>query len=85
MRPEELTITNEANANKRAAFDEAVQVLFGELVAAAPDKPSRESLDHSKNFELDNEDCQAFENIVWRRRLLMLPVSLSISNLLLTC
>ena len=64
MRPEELTITNEANANKRAAFDEAVQELFGELGAAAPNKPSRESLDHSKNFELDNKYCQAFENIV---------------------
>ena len=64
MRPEELTITNKAETNKRTSFDEATKDLLGDSIATAPEKPSRESLDPLKKFKVDNEDNQAFENVV---------------------
>ena len=64
LRPEETTVTNEAEAAKRAAFDAAVKEGLGDLITPAPDKPMIESMDPFNNFDYDNHEDDKMQKIV---------------------
>ena len=64
LRPEETTLTNEAEAAKRAAFDSAIKESLGDSVTPAPLKPLKMLVDPTNNFDYDELDDDDFQNIV---------------------
>ena len=63
LRPEELTVTNVSESNKRNSFDAEIRDRIGESISL-PENEGRDSLDPDYNFDVDSEDEDAFKNIV---------------------
>ena len=64
LRLESLTITNETESNKHAAFDADINESLRDYIAPAPLKPARELFDTTNNFDYDEDDEKAFTNTV---------------------
>ena len=64
LRPDEVSVTNEAEATKREAFDAAIKEDLGDSITPAPLKPVKESMDPTNNFDYDDLDEDNYQNIV---------------------
>ena len=63
LKPEEISPTNVAEANKRAAFDAAIMETLGDSIAKPPPlAPPR--MDPTNNFDYDEDDELATTNVV---------------------
>ena len=63
LKPEEISPTNVAEANKRAAFDAAIKETLGDsIVKPPPLAPPR--MDPTNNFDYDEDDNLATVNVV---------------------
>ena len=61
---EELTVTNETESNKRADFDADIKESLEDYITPSPLKIARDLFDTTNNFDYDEDDDQAFTNIV---------------------
>ena len=64
LRSEELTVNNQTEYNKGTDFDSDIKESLGDYISPAPLKPAKESFDPTNNFDYDEDDEQAFANIV---------------------
>ena len=63
LRPIELSVTNEAEATKRAEFDAAIKEDLGDSITPAPIK-QKQSIYPMNNFDYDDLDEDDYENFV---------------------
>ena len=63
LKPEEISLTNVAEANKRAAFDAEIKSRLGDLVIKSPPL-SRSCMDPTNNFDYDSDDELATVNVI---------------------
>ena len=63
LRAEELTITNQSEARKRAAFDADIKRLLGDSISKPPEV-NVEPMDPHNTFEENEGDEEAFANIL---------------------
>ena len=62
LRPIELSVTNEAEATKRAEFDAAIKEDLGDSITPAPIK-QKQWIDPMNKFDYDEMDEDDYENI----------------------
>ena len=63
MRPIDLSVTNEAESNKRAEFDASIKEFLGDSITPAPIK-QKQSIDPMNNYDYDELDEDDYENVV---------------------
>ena len=55
--------TNLVEKAKREAFDEEIKLILGDSLTL-PDEPRREAMDPMNNFDYDEEDDLAADNVI---------------------
>ena len=61
LRPEELTVTNVSELNKRTSFDSEIRDIIGDLISL-PENAGKDSMERN-DLNADSKDEDAFEKV----------------------